>query len=102
MPRIDRFKLRLGPYLTPRFRYRSVVQCEARGHVKIVGISDGRIPWPIGKSPKPRAQPSPVLYGDLARAVRNEAEIAVAYWFGVSLWRVRQWRRAIDVDTQRM
>jgi hypothetical protein len=70
MTRIARHKLRFGPYHTPRFRYGQRVECLARGDVTIVGLSDGRIPWPIGQA---RRGKSFVLYRDLARAVRREA-----------------------------
>lgn len=45
----DRFKLYFGPYNTPQFNYRRKVWCEYRGWVKIVGLTDGKIPWPIGR-----------------------------------------------------
>jgi hypothetical protein len=37
----ERFKLRYGPYKTPRFKYGKKVQDEWRGEVKIVGLSAG-------------------------------------------------------------
>ena len=40
----DRFKLSFGPYRTPRFEYGDIVFCEMRGEVKIVGLTNGRIP----------------------------------------------------------
>jgi hypothetical protein len=46
----ERFKLRYGPYKTPRFEYGKKVQDEWRGEVKIVGLSAGRIPWPMGQT----------------------------------------------------
>jgi hypothetical protein len=33
-----------------RFRYGSTVFCEARDWVKIVGLTDGKIQWPIGSA----------------------------------------------------
>lgn len=44
-----RFELHFGPYCTPRFRMGQKVIDEVRGEVTIVGITDGKIPWPIGK-----------------------------------------------------
>ena len=49
---------------------------EARGEVTVVGLSAGRIPWPVGKRGRTKA---PTLAADLARAVRAEAGVAVAY-----------------------
>ncbi|MCI0357333.1 MAG: hypothetical protein L0211_02470 [Planctomycetaceae bacterium] len=43
-----RYKL-LGKYRTPTFRYGQRVDDERRGEVRIVGLSAGRIPWPVGK-----------------------------------------------------
>jgi hypothetical protein len=44
-----RFKLHFGPYRMPQFRYGAKVQDEVRGEVTIVGLTNGRIPWPTGK-----------------------------------------------------
>lgn len=45
----ERFRL-LGKYRTPHFRIGRVVLCEVRGEVKITGMTDARIPCPIGKA----------------------------------------------------
>jgi len=50
MPRVDRHQLRFGPYRTPRFKYGARVECEVRGEVTIIGLSDGPIPWLVGKT----------------------------------------------------
>ena len=63
-----RYKL-LGKYRTPNFRYGQRVEDERRGEVWIIGLSAGRIPWPIGLGPGGR---SLVLYKDLAKAVKRE------------------------------
>ena len=55
-----RFKLLFGPYCTPRFRVGAVVRCAVRGEVRIVGLSDAPIPWPVCKAGKWLA---PVVYG---------------------------------------
>ncbi len=90
----ERYRLRFGPYQTPAFAYGARVNDLARGRVVIVGLSAAKIPWPIGKRGPGK---SPVLYGALANAVRREAKQAVAHWFGVSLWRVQEWRKALEV-----
>ena len=77
----DRFRLHFGPYRTPRFQLGKVVEDEWRGDVRIVGISNGRIPWPIGQTTRAK---SLVVYGGLAKAIRCESVQAVAYWFGVT------------------
>jgi len=94
LPR-DRYKPHLAPTASPRFRYGSVVMDEARGEVVVVGITAGKIPWPIGK--RGRAK-SPVLYGDLAKAVQREANLAVCHWWGITGQTVTKWRKALGVD----
>jgi hypothetical protein len=71
-----------------------VVICDMRGQVEIVGLSSCRIPWPVGM--RGRATPL-VLCGALAKAVRREATVAVAYWWGISARTVTLWRRAFGV-----
>jgi hypothetical protein len=89
----DRIKL-LGTYRTPRFRYGDVVTCAVRGEVRIVAVSDGRIPWPKCRSGRAHAI---ILYGALAEAVRTESVRAVAYWFGVGRDTAWKWRVALGV-----
>ena len=59
--------LLFGPYRAPKCRRGSRLFCEARGDVVVHRMTDARIPWPVGK--RGRAL-SPVVCGDLARAVR--------------------------------
>jgi hypothetical protein len=94
----DRFKLYFGPYKTPRFKYGKKVWCEYRGWMKIVGLSDAKIPWPIGRLvTAPTGRDSLVIYGDLKRAIEQESNQGVAHWWGVSIKTVRRWRRALGV-----
>jgi hypothetical protein len=91
----ERFRLRFGPYRTPRFKYGAQVKDARRGTVKIVGLSDAPIPWPIGAGN--RGAKSLVLFGALARAVRRESNQAVARAWGVSGQTVTAWRKALGV-----
>jgi len=91
-----RYKLYFGPYKTPRFKYGDVVFDERRGDVIIVAISNGRIPWPLARRARSFTR-GPVLFKDLARAVRKEAAETVAYWWGVSPACISHWRRALGV-----
>jgi hypothetical protein len=93
---IDRFKLLFGPYKAPPLRFGDVVQCEARGEVVVVGLSNGRIPWPVGRRKGTSAR-GPVLFADLARAVRHESNQAVCHWWGVTPQTVTKWRKALDI-----
>jgi hypothetical protein len=92
-----RFDLLGRTYKTPRFRVGDVVTCSVRGEVTIVAITDGKIPWPIGKTLRARA---PVVYKDLERAVRKESNQAVCYWWGITTQTVGKWRKALGVDQQ--
>jgi hypothetical protein len=78
----ERFKLRFAKYRTPRFRYGAIVDCEVRGPMRIVGLSSGRIPWPIGYPPDTSGgRASLVVYNGL-KAVRLESSQAVQHWWG--------------------
>jgi hypothetical protein len=82
--------LRYGPYLTPVVAVGVIVECEARGLVTVVGISDGPIPWPVGERD---GQQQLIVFKALARAVRQESPRAVAAAWGVSMLAVEQWRQ---------
>jgi hypothetical protein len=51
-----------------------VAICDVRGQVESVGLSGGRIPWPVGKRGRAKAL---VLCGALAKAVHFEAAVPV-------------------------
>ena len=91
---VDRFKLIAGPYQTPKFEFGDIVFDERRGEVEMVAITDGLIPWPIGKRNSRRAI---ILFDVLADAVRTESNQAAAHWWGVSGQSVTKWRKAIGV-----
>jgi hypothetical protein len=91
---LDRFQLLFGPYKTPRFRVGQVVRCQVRGEVRIAGLSDAPIPWPVCKAGKWLV---PVVYQGLAKAVRREFEQAVAHGWGIGKWQVWTWRKALGV-----
>ena len=92
-----RYQLHFGPYRTPAFRYGKRAQDEVRGEIEFVGTSAGRIPWPIGKQGRYR---SLVVYKDLAKAIRREAVLAVAYWWGITPQTVTKWRRRLGITNQ--
>jgi len=91
----ERFKLLFGPYRTPRFRYGATVECLCRGPVTIVGITDSKIPWPVGRTKRAK---SLVVYRGLADAIRRESNQAVAHWWGVTAQTVTKWRKILGVD----
>src|ERR1019366_1111959 len=85
----------LGTYRTPRFKYGATVTCASRGQVQVVGLSNGRIAWP--KCHAGQRARAIILYGQLAEAVRRESAAAVAHWFGVGMFTVWTWRKALGV-----
>jgi hypothetical protein len=90
----ERYKLLYGPYVPPECRLGDKLPCEYRGHeVTVRGVSDGPIQWPSTR----RGNHSPILCGDLIRAVQRESEMAVAHHWGVTLSLVWRWRRALGV-----
>src|SRR5687768_7371338 len=92
-----RYRL-LGKYRTPKVRSGQQVECLVRGTMRVVGLSDGRIQWPLAASvDHPRGRRSLPLMGDLARAVRREAPQAIRYWWGVGVSTVWKWRKTLGV-----
>jgi hypothetical protein len=88
----------LGTYRTPKFRVGDVVKCARRGDVRITGVSDAPIPWPLGQTlPKGNAR-SLVLYGDLVEAVKRESAAALMHFWGVGHHTVWVWRKALGVS----
>lgn len=86
-------RLLFGPYRTPRVHIGQKVLCKIRGPSVIVGLSKGPIPWPLGRV-KGNKQTMLIIYGDLEKALRREAALAVRYWCGTSSSSVVRWRRA--------
>ena len=84
----------LGNYRTPRARVGRFIRCLIRGEVAVVGFHDGPIPWPVCKKSRRHAI---IVYGDLARAVRRESELAVCHRWGVGMDTVWKWRKALGV-----
>jgi hypothetical protein len=92
----ERFKLLYGPYVAPRCALGDKLPCEYRGReVTVKRISEAPVQWPCTRG---KSRPSPILCGDLIRAVRTESEIAVAYHWGVGYPTVWKWRRALNVS----
>jgi hypothetical protein len=85
------FELRYGPYKSPVTKPGEPMDCEIRGSVRVVGMSDSPIPWPYSSFG------ALIVCGDLARAVRNEATVAVAHHWGVTQPTVSRWRRSLGV-----
>lgn len=88
--------LLFGPYLPPVHRKGSWITDEIHGLVQVNGWTNGPLSWPTRKRPGggPRAV---AVTADLARAIRSESAVAIAYWIGISTKTVRGLRRELDV-----
>jgi hypothetical protein len=91
----ERYALLFGPYSTPSVDYGDVVVCEVRGEVVVSGLSNGRIPWPLGKRVRKKGF---VVCAGLAEAIRRESAAAVCYWWGITPQTVTKWRKAMGVS----
>ena len=87
------------PYRAPRCAAGEYLYCEHhQDDVAVAGFTVAPIPWPAYRRPgAAEDQLTPILTGDLARAVRVESAAAVASWWGVSRATVGRWRRALGV-----
>jgi transposase-like protein len=79
----------------PRLKPGQRAECLARGEVRIVGVSDAPQQWPVGAI---KGGKSPVLYGSLVRAVKQEQAKDVAKAWGVGASTVNKWRRTLGVE----
>ena len=92
----ERFKLLYGPYAAPQCSPGDKLACEYRGReVTVKGMTDAPIQWPCTRR---NNRASPIVCGDLIRAVRTESEIAVAHHWGVGKPTVWKWRQALQVS----
>jgi hypothetical protein len=100
MPRFIPPKLLFGPYRVPKLRRGDRAFCLVRDYpVVILGMSDAPISWPRCRPLEPPRMGTGLLIEDeLERAVRNEAAMAVAYWWGVHESTVLNWRKALGVN----
>jgi hypothetical protein len=83
-----------GQYVTPPVVKGCRVVCGVRGVVRLVGLSSGPIPWPIGEKDGER---SLVVYKGLASALRWESAEAVAAAWGVPVATVENWQ-AVKIE----
>jgi hypothetical protein len=91
----ESYRLLFGPYRTPRCRVGGWLECEYRGRdVTVGGLTDAPIQWPYARQ---KGLHSPILCGDLIRAVKKESVSAVAHHWGVGHSLVHKWRLALGV-----
>ena len=97
-PPPDEYHWRAGPYRAPAVNVGSVLHDEYRGDIKVEGMSDAPISWPAADYRRGRGIERgllPILCGDLVRAVCEEDELTVAYYWGVTRYMVEHWKQAI-------
>lgn len=91
----DAPRLLHGPYLAPEVHPGEWLDDDVAGRVVVGGYTSAPIPWPRRRK---TGRHSPVLCGDLTRAVRLESSEAVQHWWGVGAVTVWTWRRALGVE----
>mgnify|MGYP001056336438 CR=1 FL=1 len=82
-----------GPYRPPRIRVGNTLYCERFGEVVVTGFTE-RMRWLCTIR---QGQQTPILCGDLVRAVRTESMFAVTAWWEVSRHLAWRWRRCLGV-----
>lgn len=87
-------RFRCGPYFSPPVRVGQRVECARFGLVRIIGWSDGPLPWPQCRR---SSQPSMILFADLELAVKCESVQSVALAWGVWGAMVSKWRQVLGV-----
>ena len=85
-----------GPYAAPAVQAGDWLDDARDGLLEVGGWTHGRIPWPRRKK---TGRHSPILCGDLVRAVQTESVTAICHWWGVGQTTVWAWRQALCVDT---
>lgn len=88
-------KLLNGPYTPPACHVGDWLDDEVAGRVQVGGWTDAPMPWPRRKK---TGRHSPILCGDLVRAVQVESAEAIRYYWGVGATTVWAWRQALGVD----
>jgi hypothetical protein len=89
----------LGSYRTPRIRLGHQVECEIRGRVTVLYISDSPIQWPWARSGV-RDRPSPVIFRGLSRALRTEAAVEICKAWGITSQTVTKWRKKLGLSSR--
>jgi hypothetical protein len=94
----ERYRIFHGPYHAPALRKGDRTTCLLRDcGVVVTAWTDAPISWPRCRALGRRGGSGVLLCEELARAVRHEAAIAIAYWSNVGLDVVWRWRTALGV-----
>jgi hypothetical protein len=87
-----KFKFTAGPYIPPVVKKGDMVQDEWLGAVTVDGWMDAPIRWPATTH---RSKLVPILFDGLVRAVVEETESAVSYYWSVSKYHIDRWKKAL-------
>jgi hypothetical protein len=87
--------LMFGPYKAPACAPGAWLDDAHYGKVQVGGFTSAPLSWP---KPRRKGPPAPVLTSELVSAIQTESAYAVAYWWGVSISQVNNWRRWLGVD----
>src|SRR5262245_3102536 len=94
--KLDAF--RFGPYVTPVIAIGTIVECEVRGLVTVVGQSEAPVPWPIGEKDGNRQL---IVFKGLSRAIRQEDPLHVANAWGIEHDTAQAWRNTCKSPRRR-
>ena len=86
------YRFNAGPYMPPKARKGQIVRDEWLGDVKVDGFTDSPIRWPATTY---RGKLIPIFCNGLVRAVIEEVELAVVYYWGVSKYHIDQWKSSL-------
>ena len=86
--------LLFGPYDPPLCDAGDWLDDAYYGRVQVAGFLEAPLPWPRRRGKGP---PAPILTPELVRAIETESAYAVAYWWGVSISQVQNYRRWLKV-----
>jgi len=89
------YRLRAGPYVSPEARIGDTLKDEWASE-KVAGFTEAPIPWPACIH---KGKLIPILTGDLVRAILEEPEGAVAYYFGVTQRCIKLWKQTLSGKT---
>lgn len=86
--------LLFGPYTPPLCDVGDWLDDAYYGRIEVRGFMEAPLAWPVGRKKGPKA---PILTPELVRAVQSESAYAVAYWWGISISQVQNYRRWLSV-----
>lgn len=84
-----------GPYERPACRIGDLLEDALHGLVVVTGFHPSPMSWPCRAGVA--GKQAVIFTAELVRALRNESNLAIAHWWGVSSQSVSIWRSKFDV-----